>query len=154
MLESWAASELKYASLGDKRLNRRLVKLVEDLAKMPNASVAQACGDWAATQGAYDFWSNKRVKVSDIRAAHATSTRERIKKESLILAIQDTTELNLTNHPSTQGLGYLDCPSSRGLKVHTNLCVSNIGIPLGILTQSVWFTDLKDLGKTHWPHKN
>jgi hypothetical protein len=139
MVESWAASELKYTNLGDKRLLQRLVKMVEDFANQPNVSVPQACGDWAATQCASDFWANKRVLASDIRDAHTLSTIERIKKESLILAIQDTTELNLTHHPSTQGLGYLDCASSRGLKVHTTLCVSNTGIPLGILTQSVWF---------------
>lgn len=153
MVESWAASELKYAQLGDKRLFKRLVKMVEDFANQPNASVPQACGDWAATQGAYDFWANKQVLASDIREAHALSTIERIKKHSLILAIQDTTELNLTHHPSTQGLGYLDCPSSRGLKVHTTLCVSSTGIPLGVLNQSVWFRDLKELGKKHLRHQ-
>ncbi|MCT7995772.1 IS4 family transposase, partial [Laspinema olomoucense] len=153
MVESWAASELKYANLGDKRLNKRLVKMVEDFTNQPNISVPQACGDWAATQGAYDFWANKRVKSSDIRDAHALSTIERIKKESLILAIQDTTELNLTHHPSTQGLGYLDSASSRGLKVHTTLCVSSTGIPLGVLNQSVWFRDIKELGKKHLRHQ-
>ena len=153
MVESWAASELKYANLGDKRLNKRLVKMVEDFTNQPNVSVPQACGDWAATQGAYDFWANKRVKSSDIRDAHALSTIERIKKESLVLAIQDTTELNLTHHPSTQGLGYLDSASSRGLKVHTTLCVSNTGIPLGVLNQSVWFRDIKELGKKHLRHQ-
>jgi hypothetical protein len=153
MVESWAESELKYADLGDKRLNKRLVKMVEDFANQPNASVPQACGDWAGTQGAYDFWGNKRVKASDIRDAHACSTRERIKKHSLILAIQDTTELNLTHHRATQGLGYLDSASSRGLKVHTTLCVSSTGIPLGVLNQEVWFRDLKELGKKHLRHQ-
>jgi hypothetical protein len=51
-MESWATQELRYAELGDARLNRRLVKVVEDLAGQPEASVPQACGDWAATKGA------------------------------------------------------------------------------------------------------
>jgi hypothetical protein len=48
---SWAAEELKTASLGDKRRNRRLIKIVEDLSAMPIASVTQAARDGAAVQG-------------------------------------------------------------------------------------------------------
>jgi hypothetical protein len=32
---SWAAEELKTVDLGDKRRNRRLIKIVEDLSAMP-----------------------------------------------------------------------------------------------------------------------
>ncbi len=38
-MKGWAASELQYADLGDVRRNKRLVRLVEDLAAQPNASV-------------------------------------------------------------------------------------------------------------------
>jgi len=56
---SWAAEELKTASLGDKRRNRRLIKIVEDLSAMPHASVTQAARDEAAVQGTYEFWARK-----------------------------------------------------------------------------------------------
>jgi hypothetical protein len=39
---SWVAEELKTANLGDRRRNRRLIKIVEDLSAMPQASVTQA----------------------------------------------------------------------------------------------------------------
>ena len=39
---TWAAEELQYADLGDARLNKRLGKIVEDLAAHPNASVTEA----------------------------------------------------------------------------------------------------------------
>ncbi|WP_013335038.1 IS4/Tn5 family transposase DNA-binding protein [Gloeothece verrucosa] len=32
---SWASEELKWANLGDRRLNNRLVTIVEDLAAHP-----------------------------------------------------------------------------------------------------------------------
>jgi len=38
-MKGWAASELQYADLGDTRRNKRLVRLVEDLAAQPNTSV-------------------------------------------------------------------------------------------------------------------
>ncbi len=51
---SWAEEELSGADLGDKRRNRRLVKIVEDLAAKPNESVPQAsreCGSFTAKMG-------------------------------------------------------------------------------------------------------
>jgi hypothetical protein len=43
-VEKWAEAELKQADLGDARRNKRLVRLVEDLAAQPATSVPQACG--------------------------------------------------------------------------------------------------------------
>ncbi len=54
-------------------MNKRLVKLVDDLLAKPEASVPQASGDWAATKAAYRFWDNPRVDPRDIRARTATS---------------------------------------------------------------------------------
>lgn len=152
-MDSWVAEELKHADLGDARRNRRLVKIVSDLAAQPNASVPQASGNWAATQGAYDFWGNPRVKADDIREAHQSSTICRINDQQVILAVQDTTELNFTHHPGKKGMGYLDSRLSRGLKVHSTFCVSALGVPLGLLNQQVWTRDFKELGKKHLRHK-
>jgi hypothetical protein len=43
-MPSWAAEELRYADLGDKRLNRRLIDIVETLSAKPAVSVPQAYG--------------------------------------------------------------------------------------------------------------
>ena len=152
-MNNWAAEELQYADLGDIRRNKRLIRLVSDLAAQPNASVTQASGDWAATQAAYDFWSSPHVKPEAIRLGHQKSTIERIKQQSLVIAIQDTTEANFTHHSSKKGMGYLDNASSRGLKIHSVLCSSANGVPLGILHQQVWARDPAELGKKHQRHK-
>jgi hypothetical protein len=152
-MTGWAATELQFADLGDKRRNKRLVRLVEDLAAQPNASVPQASGDLAATQAAYEFWSSPHIKAQAIGEAHQKSTLERVKQHTIIIAIQDTTELNFTHHPSKKGMGYLDNANSRGLKVHSVFCSSAQGVPLGVLHQQVWARDLADLGKKHQRHK-
>jgi hypothetical protein len=152
-MRGWAATELQFAELGDKRRNKRLMRLVEDLAAQPNASVPQASGDWAATQAAYEFWSSPHIKAQAIGEAHQKSTLERVKQHSIVIAIQDTTEFNFTHHPSKQGMGYLDNANSRGLKVHSVLCSSANGVPLGVLHQQVWARDLAELGKKHQRHK-
>ncbi len=104
---SWAAEELKTASLGDKRRNQRLIKIVEDLSAMPHASVTQAARDEAAVQGIYEFWGNVRVEPNQILAAHRDSTLSRVEEQEIVLAVQDTTELDFSSQPSKQGLGAL-----------------------------------------------
>jgi hypothetical protein len=148
-MQSWAAQELRYAQLGDARLNRRLVRLVEDLAAQPTASVPRACGHWAATKAAYRFWGSARVKPEAIQAAHRQSTVERVRGHGTILVIQDTTDLNFTHHPATRGLGPLDHSSQLGLKVHSALAVSAQGVPLGLIHQEVWTRDPAAVGKRH-----
>lgn len=135
---SWAMEELKDADLGDLRRNRRLIRIVEDLAAQPHASVSQASRDAAAMQGVYDFWSNPRISPETILSAHQRRSVERISTHETVLAIQDTSELDFSSHRRTQGLGPLSNPAARGLKVHTVLAASAAGVPLGILHQKVW----------------
>lgn len=53
---TWSEEEFAGADLGDKRLNRRLMKLAERFADKPTASIAEACPDWSETQGVYRFF--------------------------------------------------------------------------------------------------
>src|SRR5581483_11880557 len=130
-------------------LNRRLVRLVDALASRPEASVPQAAGDWAATKAAYRFWDNPRVRPDDIRAAHRDSTLERLPghQDGPILAIQDTTSFDFTDHPGTAGLGYLAHSKRSGLWLHSTLAVTAAGVPLGLVDQRTWTRDPADLGK-------
>jgi len=149
-MQGWAAQELRYAQLGDTRRNKRLVRIIEDLAAQPNESVPQACGDWAATKATYEFWKSPRIKPNDIRLAHQKSTVERVKAHSIALAIQDTTDLNFTHHPSKQGIGPISSQATVvGLKVHSVLAVSAFGVPLGMLHQQVWARNPQEVGKRH-----
>jgi hypothetical protein len=145
----WSALELRHVDLRDQRLNKRLVKLVDDLLHAPESSVPVASGDWAATKAAYRFWDNPRVDPEDIRAAHAAVTLERLEnyRHELILVIQDTTSFDFTDHPDTAGLGYLGHSKRSGFWLHTALAVSAAGVPLGPLHQHTWIRDPKALGK-------
>lgn len=145
-MEKWAAEELKQADLGDTRRNKRLVRIVEDLAAQPSSSVPQACGNIAATSAAYDFWNSPYFQPDDIRNAHVKSTVDRIKEHDVVLMIQDTTSIDLTSHRATSGLGYLDHAKSFGLKVHSTLAATINGVPLGIAFQQVWARDIENLG--------
>lgn len=152
-MRSWAAEELKQADLKDARLNKRLIRLVEDLSAQPTASIPQACGDWAGAKGAYRFWDSPRVTPEAIRQASQQSTVERMEAEETILAVQDTTDLDFTHHPAKQGVGPVDHPAHRGLKVHTVFGVSTQGVPLGVIHQQVWARDPEEVGKSQQRRK-
>jgi len=57
---------------------------------------------------------------------------------SVVLAVQDTTELDVTGHGATSGLGPLRHGRERGLLAHSTLAVTPEGLPLGLLAQDVW----------------
>ena len=71
----------------------------------------------------------------------------------MVLAIQDTTELNYTSHKALSGAGYLDNKYATGLKVHSTLSVSTEGVPLGIIGQDVWARDPEQLGQSQTRHQ-
>lgn len=144
---AWVNKELQDVDLGDRRLNRRLVKLVETLCKNPASSVPQACGSWAATKAAYRFWASENVKAEKIRSAHQSSVIRRLVEEEFILVAQDTTELNYTSRATTTGLGYLSNAKNQGLIMHSSLAISQTGVPLGLVHQEVWARDTEEKGK-------
>jgi hypothetical protein len=149
-MESWAAAEVGSAELGDVRRTKRLITLVEALTAQPLASVTQACnGAWAAIKAAYRFWDADAVTPAAIRAAQQRATIERARAHPLVLALQDTTEFNLTAHPATTGLGSLAGQGQRGILAHSVLAVSPQGVPLGLLHQETWTRDPQQSGSRH-----
>lgn len=147
-IAAWVATELAGAAFGDARLARRFRLIVSTLAAHPALSVPAACnGDWAATKATYRFWDHAAVTPARLRAPHAAATRARVATYPVVLAVQDTTNLNFSAHPQTTGLGYLDRPKARGLLLHSVLAVSVEGLPLGLLDQVTWARDPATRGK-------
>jgi hypothetical protein len=75
------------------------------------------------------------------------ATCDRLAAVPLVLAVQDTTELDWTAHPATRGLGPLAHPAHQGLLGHTTLALTPARLPLGLLAQQVWARDPAALGK-------
>src|SRR6266487_4220395 len=145
--DSWAQEELRKADFGDKRLTKRFIQIMSDIAAQPEASVPQACGSEAASKATYRFLDNENVTQEAIRASNRDKTVERVKEYKTVLAIQDTTSLNYATHKATSGLGPIDGNGSNGLHVHSVLAVSSDGIPLGLVHQQDWARDPKEKGK-------
>ena len=90
---AWPEEELSAAVLPDKRLARRLRRLLDQLSAAPGKPIPAACGDWAAAKAAYRFFDNPRVTEHGVLAGHFAATAARVAaSEGQILILQDTTE--------------------------------------------------------------
>ena len=150
---SWAAVELGGANLGDARLNRRLVRVAERLGAQPGASIPVACGGWAETQAAYRLLAHEAVTWEQVLAPHWDCSVERMRRQPVVLCVQDSTELDYTAQPGIAGLGPLSYLRQHGLYVHPTLAVTPDGVPLGVLDAWLWTRDRETFGedKRHWP---
>jgi len=146
---NWAVTEFADAELGDWRRTQRLVALAHVLAQHPTAALPEACGDAAMLKAAYRFFDNDTVEPQDVLLSHIEATYGRLAQVPLVLAAQDTTEVNWTTHKATKGLGPLGHSACQGLMVHSTLAFTPERVPLGLVAQQVWVRDPNDIGKRH-----
>lgn len=138
---SWVSQELRRVDLCDKRLDRRLIKSAQQLAASPASPINEACGDWSSTQATYRLFDNDKVTACRLLEPHRQQTLKRMRAcEGPVLSIQDTVLISY-KHAKTQGLGPVGNSNSaegRGLIMHHALAFTTQGVPLGLLSQSIW----------------
>jgi len=147
----WAEEEFGSVEMYDERLSVRLCTLARDFFAQPGVLVPQACsGSEAKTKAAYRFFDNKRVDMKTLLKGHVEATARRVREHEVVLAVQDTTTLNYTAHPSTEGLGPINTKKDdgMGLILHDTMAFSEQGTPLGLLDVQCWARDEEDAGKS------
>ncbi len=140
-------AELEGIDLGDKRLNKRSVKLIETLAADPQASINAACDGWSDTIAAYRFFDNEAVKPNQILQPHIDATKRRMSEHDVILIVQDTTEFDFTPHPP-EDARCLNNVSRLGFYDQTHLAVTPEGLSLGVVGAEQFDRAAESLGKT------
>jgi hypothetical protein len=146
----WVEQELIGVDLGDKRRGERLVQLLKDCYRKPQAGILQACDGIAAkAKAAYRLLNSETVTMENILAPHYTSTVERMREHKIVLAVQDTFSLNYAKRPATEGLGYIGTTAegAQGYLVHETLVVTPQGVPLGLIDAQAWARDNDEFGK-------
>jgi hypothetical protein len=152
--EHWAEEEFGTVRLYDNRLKQRLYHIAQDFYGQPQAGIPEACGCRARTMGAYRLFQNPKMTMDVVLNAHKEATLERIKEQRIVLAPQDTTTLNYTTHPMTEGLGPIRNTGDTfmGLLLHDTLAFTEEGTPLGILDAQCWARDPQERGKRYRRH--
>jgi hypothetical protein len=134
--------EFARADLRDRRLDRRLLRTAEQLAKSPSSPINEACGNWASTQAAYRLFNNPKASTPGILKPHWEATAQRMAGcGGPVLLMQDTVFFSYGTQVKTRGLGPIgksNAAHDRGLIMHNALAFTSSGVPLGILSQSIW----------------
>jgi hypothetical protein len=143
----WAQSEFALAGLGDQRRTQRLVNIAASLAHSPGGTLPQAFPHWKDLKGAYRFFSQPEVGPERIQSPHWERTRARCREPGEYLLIEDTSELDYSDHPATEELGPIGNGGGRGFLLHSTLALGveawNLeqrpeGIVLGLFAQQCW----------------
>jgi len=145
----WAAEEFGAAELGDVRRVNRLLTMGRDFYAKPQANIPQACGTPAKTKAAYRFFDDPDHTMDKLLAPHYESTVNRIAKENVVLAVQDTTYLNYTAHPDTEGFGPIgnrNDGGAIGLVLHDTMAFNLEGTPLGLMNVQCWARAFAEAG--------
>jgi hypothetical protein len=123
--------ELETADFGDKRLTKRLLKLVAALGPDPSASFPDAARSDAALEATYRFLGNEEVTPARILAPHLAATVDRVREAGLAIVAHDTTEMAFAS--DRDGFGPVD--GGRGFFAHFALAMGADGSrrPLGVL---------------------
>lgn len=119
-------------SLGDSRLDARLVRIVELSAASPSASFPDQMHSDAELEGLYRFLANDRVTIEKLLAGHLEQTKKRIGQRPVVRVLHDTTRLRFDG--DREGLGVLQ-RGARGFLAHMALAVAadEDREPLGVL---------------------
>lgn len=134
----WAEAEFGGARLGDLRRSRRLIGIAAGAVSQVGAALSSVCGR-SGPQAVSRLLSRAQTTLESVTRPHVEQTAARCASAGRILAVQDTTVLDFTTHRSVDGIGPVTTAKhSRGLLMHTVLCVSEDRVPLGILDLQVW----------------
>lgn len=141
------SSELEGIDLGDNRLNKRSQCIIEALSNNPEASCNSACDGWNDTLGAYRFFDNKSVQPEAILEPHLEATKRRMREHPVVLIVQDTTELDYSDHPPKDAQ-CLNQENRLGIYDHTHLAVTPNGLSLGVVGVEYFDRDKEGLGNS------
>ena len=150
----WVHREFGGAKLGDHRLLQRLFDLATAFFARPTADIPQACASLARTKAAYRFFDHERTTMKTLLEPHRNATIDRMRREPIVLAVQDSSSLNYTTHRDMQGIGPIGSTvdGPQGLILHSTLAFRPDGLPLGILDVECWERDPATFGKKHQRH--
>ena len=147
---SWINEEFSTLDFGDTRRDERFKRLLTDMCIAPSVSIPVMSADWSETTAAYRFLHNEAIELSNVPECHIEQTLLRASLQPVLLAVQDTTQLDFSNHSQTKGLGPLHTQQQQGLLLHSTLAVSEDGATYGFLDQELWARPQGEFGKSQF----
>lgn len=144
-------------SFGDKRLNKRLEKITDKLARGIEKTIPNALRNWSETKAAYRFFKHKNVTPSKIIEGHFKSFESFYLESSQkrrIFQLTDTVETDFTTKKGADDLGCLNYEYRKGIWTHNSLLINEVCSPLGLLKQTHAMRNKDYFGKTEERRKS
>jgi hypothetical protein len=131
------SSEFEGARLGDARLERRALKVVDTLSTAPDESFPTLLADDSELEALYRFLNNERVTAERLLEPHYRATARRAEAAGRVLVIHDTTGFTFGGQTRRKGLGRMKsggAHASQGFYAHLALVAAvDSGAPLGVI---------------------
>lgn len=121
--ERWAKKTFGPSQLKDIRRTGRAVKAATLMADNVWASLPAQMHTWKDVIALYRLLDEPDVTFESLIQPHWQQTREQIETKPVVLLVQDTTEIDLSHHPKTSGLGPIGKGTTSGLLLQTVLAV-------------------------------
>lgn len=121
-VSEWAQLNFGGCDLGDKRRTKRLVKVAEEIANNPSASLPNQIELWGDLKAAYKLFDCDEVTFEAIARPHWEQTKQSAMGRCLVIG--DTTEFNFGKHRQITGAGPTGNGSGLGFLLHNALLVN------------------------------
>jgi hypothetical protein len=139
----WEDQEMEALNIGDERLNKREVNIVGRLFESLGSSFTQCFKSRSELVAAYRFLDNNRATPQKVLASHYEHTKSRIigGQYPVVLCPNDTSSIDFSGRPGTEGLGILESSFAYGVLIHPTLAITPENICLGCLNVKMWERD-------------
>lgn len=137
-VSDWIVEEMGAADLGDERLHKRLLLILQRMFNSPVASLKAACRGWAETVAVYRFFDNEQITEASLLQPHQEATLRRVREQRRVMVIQDTTEIDYTARKDLEGAGPLSVKERRGFFAHSQYVITPERLPLGVWGSKIY----------------
>ena len=127
--------EFVCANFNNKKLTKRLLKIVQSIASNITDSVSGCMQTWSETQAAYRFFANPKVTPEETLATHQEQTLLRMRGHETILLVQDTSDIMAKN---LKEAAYITNENQKGMLIHPTLAITTDRLCLGIFHFKYW----------------
>jgi len=135
---AWAVQQWAAVELGDRRRTQRAVEIGARMAEHPESSLPEQMKVPSRLKAAYRLLNNLAVTLESLTAPHRQQTQAAAGRTAVVLMVEDTTELDYTNHREKKGLGPLGNGYKQGLLLHSTLAINpDTRAVLGLAHQQV-----------------
>ena len=146
-VHEWAQMNFGACELGDKRMTTRLVRVAEQVASNPSASLPNQTETWGDLKAAYRLFDCEEVTFEAVARPHWELTKKRAQGRTLVIG--DTTEIDFGRFREIDGVGPTGNGTGQGFLLHNALMVgADTEELLGVAGQTIHYRSNQQKPKT------